>query len=333
MTGPAGRPRSDQVLESQPVDARRDRDDDGLVAPSARDVKDSRQDVQEAGQQSDRQDYTRARERDHGIGSPSNSQQLSQHNSGRRSRQSGRSRSSLAAEEARDPEVGMPVQVVPAVAPAPAPAPDQTRTAGDALSHGASVTSDWGEFCRICHESGEKVPLVSACRCTGSMQHVHNVSVRTVQHVHSVSTRTVQHVHSVSTRTVQHVHNVSTQTVQHVHNVSTRTVQHVHSVSTRTVQHVHNVSTRTVQHVHNVSTRTVQHVHSVSTRTVQHVHNVITRTPVLHTCSMMKILDFFSLINLEQNQSKSEPVSILSALADAIYVEYAQNLSLIYRSV
>ena len=285
MTGPAGRPRSDQVLESQPVDARRDRDDDGLVAPSARDVKDSRQDVQEAGQQSDRQDYTRARERDHGIGSPSNSQQLSQHNSGRRSRQSGRSRSSLAAEEARDPEVGMPVQVVPAVAPAPAPAPDQTRTAGDALSHGASVTSDWGEFCRICHESGEKVPLVSACRCTGSMQHVHNVS--------------------------------------------TRTVQHVHSVSTRTVQHVHNVSTRTVQHVHNVSTRTVQHVHSVSTRTVQHVHNVITRTPVLHTCSMMKILDFFSLINLEQNQSKSEPVSILSALADAIYVEYAQNLSLI----
>ncbi|XP_037076552.1 E3 ubiquitin-protein ligase MARCHF9-like isoform X2 [Pollicipes pollicipes] len=46
---------------------------------------------------------------------------------------------------------------------------------GDKANGGSSTSgSEWTEFCRICHDGPERAPLVSACRCTGSMQHVHN---------------------------------------------------------------------------------------------------------------------------------------------------------------
>lgn len=52
--------------------------------------------------------------------------------------------------------------------------------------------SDWQEFCRICHDGGERAPLIVACRCTGSMQHVHNVSDFVLDELHEDDVELIQ---------------------------------------------------------------------------------------------------------------------------------------------
>ena len=95
-------------------------------------------------------------------------------------------------ERSKTEEDRMPAKVNPMTVPVSDPGSAPSRTVGDNASHSNShddshggsdggshgdiSSSDWGEFCRICHEGGDKVPLVTACRCTGSMKHVHNVS-------------------------------------------------------------------------------------------------------------------------------------------------------------
>ncbi|XP_043213770.1 E3 ubiquitin-protein ligase MARCHF9-like isoform X2 [Amphibalanus amphitrite] len=187
-----------QVLESELADRAEDGPSDEGATDSQQTPRTAGQDRQEGAdtqRQSGRQGSKRTREDDNGRGgkrtreedsgqgSPTGSRQLSQH-SGKRSRDGDppRSRDSDPSRSrdsdpsrSRGPEPAMTVRVDPAPAASCDPTADQGRPAGEAPSRGGSVTcSEWGEFCRICHESGEKLPLVTACRCTGSMQHVHN---------------------------------------------------------------------------------------------------------------------------------------------------------------